>query len=558
MKKLLAGLVILLVLVSCDTPTNDSNNNAPTLTDIKIVTDISQLLTGPYLTTLTVGTEYAVLFFMSDQDLDITKIFVDYYKDNTFVTTQEIPVFGQTTVTEVFLSYYTPAEVGAWKAEAYLEDAKGKKSNKKSITYTVNDTETHTHEWGNWTTTTPATCTTTGTQTRICALDTTHIETQALPIDPAAHDWGNWTQTTAPTCITAGIETRVCNLDPTHTETRAGAAAIGHDWGDWEVTTAPTATADGEETRTCKNDATHTETQTVPATGSNGDTPTLTDIKIAADIDHILTGGPYLTTLNAGTEYVVLIFASDQDLDISKFVVDYINDGIFVTTVEIPTFGQATVSELFVGYFTPPEPGTWKVEVYVEDAKGNKSSKKSITVIVNSVSTININNNSGSSVSATIYYGNQREDVVLDEGFTKFTFQSTGTTACRIRYSGRYILYTADTDTFNVPQGGTYPITFNADIGWIQLRNSTSTNIRYPQYGELFFLFDANGNLLTTDDASTLLIGEDQYCRITSSGYNYITFWYGTAKLRLSSSTICSLGTTQLVILTGSTSVVEE
>ena len=83
-------------------------------------------------------------------------------------------------------------------------------------------TPTHTHQWGNWTTTTPATCSVTGTQTRTCILDATHIDTQDIPIDPTAHDWGNW-----------------------------------------EVTTPATTTADGEETRTCKHDATHKETQPI-------------------------------------------------------------------------------------------------------------------------------------------------------------------------------------------------------------------------------------------------------------------------------------------------------
>ena len=341
MKKLLAGLVILLALVSCDTPTGNSNNgNTPTLTDIMLVADIDHILTGPYLTTLNAGTEYIVLIFASDQDLDISKFVVDYIKDGIFVTTIEMPTFGQATITELFVGYFTPPELGTWKVEVFVEDAKGNKSNKKSITVTVNDTETHTHEWG------------------------------------------NWTQTTAPTCTTAGIETRVCTLDATHQETRAGAAAIGHDWGDWEVTTAPTATVDGEETRTCKHDPTHTETRIIPATGSNNNAPTLTDIKIVTDISQLLTG-PYLTTLTVGTQYVVLLFGSDQDLDITKIVVDYYKNNTFVMTGEAPASGQIFVSDVFMGYLNATEDGTWKVEAYLEDAKGNKSNKKSITVTVN-------------------------------------------------------------------------------------------------------------------------------------------------------------------------------
>jgi hypothetical protein len=92
--------------------------------------------------------------------------------------------------------------------------------------------------------------------------------------------------------------------------------------------------------------------------------------------------GPYLTTLNAGTQYVFIIYASDQDLDIAKVVVDYYRDNAFVVTQDIPAAGQSYVSDVFIGYLAPSEAGTWRAEAYVEDAKGNKSNKKSITVTV--------------------------------------------------------------------------------------------------------------------------------------------------------------------------------
>ena len=45
------------------------------------------------------------------------------------------------------------------------------------------------HQWGNWTIATPATCTTTGVEIRVCALDSNHTETRTIPIDTTAHDW---------------------------------------------------------------------------------------------------------------------------------------------------------------------------------------------------------------------------------------------------------------------------------------------------------------------------------------------------------------------------------
>jgi hypothetical protein len=84
-----------------------------------------------------------------------------------------------------------------------------------------NGTEsTHTHEWGDWVVTTPATCTTAGVETRVCALDATHTETQAIPIDPDAHDWGEWEEITPATVEAEGVETKTCKRDATHKETR--------------------------------------------------------------------------------------------------------------------------------------------------------------------------------------------------------------------------------------------------------------------------------------------------------------------------------------------------
>jgi len=128
----------------------------------------------------------------------------------------------------------------------------------------------HTHEWGNWTTKTPATCTEAEVQERVCSLDPLHKETQnvgiplghsvpgsvqptcatpgntgtgacarcsetvigtVIPIDPNAHDWNDYKQTTPPTCTIAGIKTRDCkhNSDHIDTVTQIGEPALGHE-----------------------------------------------------------------------------------------------------------------------------------------------------------------------------------------------------------------------------------------------------------------------------------------------------------------------------------------
>ena len=52
------------------------------------------------------------------------------------------------------------------------------------------------HEWGDWTVTTPATCTNEGVETRICKRDSSHVETRTIPT--TGHNWvdnGNGTHT---------------------------------------------------------------------------------------------------------------------------------------------------------------------------------------------------------------------------------------------------------------------------------------------------------------------------------------------------------------------------
>ena len=76
------------------------------------------------------------------------------------------------------------------------------------------------------------------------------------------HAFGDWEETTPATCTADGVETRTCACG--ETETRA-IPATGHAFGDWTVTTPATCTADGVETRSCA--CGETETRAIPATG---------------------------------------------------------------------------------------------------------------------------------------------------------------------------------------------------------------------------------------------------------------------------------------------------
>ena len=133
----------------------------------------------------------------------------------------------------------------------------------------------HTHAFGEWTVTTPATCTEDGVKSRICVCGAT--ETRS--IDATGHSFGEWTVTTPATCTADGVETHSCACGETETRT---IPATGHSFGEWTVTTPATCTADGVETRSCA--CGETETRAIPATGHTfGDWTVTTPATCTAD-----------------------------------------------------------------------------------------------------------------------------------------------------------------------------------------------------------------------------------------------------------------------------------
>jgi hypothetical protein len=117
----------------------------------------------------------------------------------------------------------------------------------------------HTHQWGAWSVTTSATCTTKGVETRVCALNAAHKETR--DIDLNAHDWEQ-VNGIAPTCTTAGNGTRKCGLCAKE-ETLSVIPALGHKYGNYEITKEPTCSDEGIETAICSHDSSHTTTRAI-------------------------------------------------------------------------------------------------------------------------------------------------------------------------------------------------------------------------------------------------------------------------------------------------------
>ena len=118
------------------------------------------------------------------------------------------------------------------------------------------------HDWSDWTTTTEATCTEAGVESRSCKRCD---ETETRATSPLGHDWGAWTVTKEPTETEPGEESRVCARCG-ETETRVMTEPEDHDWGDWKLTTKPGCTRSGQETRVCAHCG-ETETRPVEALG---------------------------------------------------------------------------------------------------------------------------------------------------------------------------------------------------------------------------------------------------------------------------------------------------
>ena len=160
----------------------------------------------------------------------------------------------------------------------------------------------HTHDWGEWKTTTPADCTTEGEEVRQC--NTCGFE-ETKTLAKTAHQWGEWNITTEPSCTTEGEEVRQCEVcQKTETKklektdhvtevvgakestcTTAGysgdevckhchavikighkLALAQHQWGEWKTTTPASCTHEGEETRQCSV-CQETETRKLKKTG---------------------------------------------------------------------------------------------------------------------------------------------------------------------------------------------------------------------------------------------------------------------------------------------------
>lgn len=135
-------------------------------------------------------------------------------------------------------------------------------------TKTVEDIEPLGHDFGDWTVTTPASCTQAGEETRYCsrcdAIEKRTVE--ALGHSPAEKVIENKIDAT---CSKDGSYDEVVYCERCHEELSREKKTIvstGHQWSEWVTTIEATCTGTGEKTRTCSR-CNETEKQIIDALG---------------------------------------------------------------------------------------------------------------------------------------------------------------------------------------------------------------------------------------------------------------------------------------------------
>ena len=105
------------------------------------------------------------------------------------------------------------------------------------------NSESHTHQYGEWSVTRTATCTEAGEEARFCSCG----DTQTRTIPTKEHYYGDWTVTKIATCTEAGEQEKVCSCGDKLTQS----LAAGHSYGEWVVVKEATCAQEGERYIIC-------------------------------------------------------------------------------------------------------------------------------------------------------------------------------------------------------------------------------------------------------------------------------------------------------------------
>ncbi|MBQ4103296.1 MAG: leucine-rich repeat protein [Clostridia bacterium] len=111
------------------------------------------------------------------------------------------------------------------------------------------------HKMSDWNETVKVTCSSTGTEERVCELGCGHKETRSTEKDPDNHTYGDWVITAA-TCVADGVKVKTCtNTECKHElkETIAKDPTAHKMATEWEVTKEPTCVETGLQVKACLN-----------------------------------------------------------------------------------------------------------------------------------------------------------------------------------------------------------------------------------------------------------------------------------------------------------------
>ena len=201
-----------------------------------------------------------------------------------------------------------------------------------------------------------------GTTTQIGSRDVGELRYISLAPPCSTCEFGSWTETLAATCTTDGEETETCticgaiNTRPIaalgHTAGTAATCttdqtcvrcdyvfeeALGHSFGDWTETIPATETTEGEEKRYCtRENCEHYETQSIPVISTSIVNILETNIKIYpnpfTDILNITNADGY--TLQILTQSGVFIHTQKITSTVETLNLQYLSAGIYVLLLE--------------------------------------------------------------------------------------------------------------------------------------------------------------------------------------------------------------------------------
>ncbi len=191
-------------------------------------------------------------------------------RDSSHIQTRETQPIGHVSG-DVVIENEIPAtctEAGSYDEVVYCTKCEIELSRKNVVTEALG------HNYGEWEEVTPATCTESGEERRVCSRNSSHIETREIA--PLGHTLVKKNKVSAK-CETAGRKAYwICSVcskmfsdsnGVTEIEAPEVIPALGHNYGEWEEVTPATCTESGEERRVCSRNSAHTETREIPPTG---------------------------------------------------------------------------------------------------------------------------------------------------------------------------------------------------------------------------------------------------------------------------------------------------